>query len=199
MKKIFCLLFLIASIFAFSYSSLAQTEEEIEVEHTMFNSPFWLMGDLNGIDIEIEEPTTEAVNFSEEEEVQYIAEGYFEAFKRAVKDNGKKNISVVLKNVKTVPPQVILPLLEQYCKDNGYELLQYNVSELQENGYIYNGLLNAVAVVFSNVVMEGRKLTISIVRCNSSMSYTCLQYILHKNNDGEWDVTERMIFHTPTF
>jgi len=197
MKKIFCLIVLVICIFAFSYSSLAQNEEKTETMMNTMNDCWQLLRNLNGIDIEIEEPTIEAVK--SEEEVQYIAEGYFEAFKRFIKSYGSKNISVVLKSVKTVSPQVILPLLEQYCKDNSYELLQYNLSELQENGYRHNGLLNGIAFTSSDIVVEGRKLTISMAECDSNMTYWGFKYVLQKNDYGEWDFTERMIFRSNTF
>jgi len=166
MKKIFCLILLITTVFAFGFIAFTQNEQDT-AENVV------------------------AVELSEED-VQYIAEGCFEAFKKTM-DTDKalnhdiKYVSVDFSNLKIIEAGAVIPLLEQYCKDKGYQLLQYSYDELIEKGYGDGwSLTSAVLLSSSDAVLKDGKLSMSMSKYRSALGAIGMQYTLHKNENGEW-------------
>jgi len=160
MKKIVYLLFLIVTVFTLCFVAFSQ-EEQDTAENVV------------------------AVELSEED-VQYIAEAYFEVFKKVMDVDwhvikSSKYLSVDFANFKTIKVDAVIPFLEQYCKDNGFEFLQYSAKELQEKGYV-----GVVAISSQDAVLKDGKVTISISKMSSSFGGNGGEYTLSKNENGEW-------------
>jgi len=128
------------------------------------------------------------------EKSQYITDAYFEVFKKAYEREGYnykiKYVSVDLNKIKVIDKEILIPLLEEFCKDEGLQLLQYTNEELFDKGYgdetnLY--LTETILIYLSDAVIKKNKVYICGGKFRDSLASFRADYMLYKE-DGMWVV-----------
>lgn len=186
MRNIFILMLLIIGL-TLSYAAFAQDAADIITENEVAEA--------------IQNEWTE----------QDIAEAYFEVFKKVyawspVLNNNIKYVSVDLAKIEAINTELLVPMFEEFCKEERLELLQYNQQELIDNGYGDDKKLHETILIgFNNInakitakdpsllgpfagaeIVDENKLKIMATKSRGGMIGFGTSYQLWEEKNGVW-------------
>lgn len=101
-----------------------------------------------------------------------------------------KNVSVDLTEIKVIDKENLVPLLEEFCKEKGLQLLQYTYDELFDKGYgndTKTYLPETILISLSDAVIEKNKICIYAYKYQGNLGSFKATYMLYKK-DGVWVV-----------
>lgn len=183
MKKILILFVIIIAGLLFGCEAFLSSQVEVSA------SPVPTADTINTIDPE--EITEDSVQIKGDS--MQIANVYFQIFCDLTRNSeldDLKYISLDLSGVRFYRKDLIINIFEEYCKDNGISLLVYTYEELDENGYLVNGIgmggwfKDGIVIGFYDIELNDALLVISATEIRGYLTGFDITYTAEKKGDN---------------